>query len=200
MDASGDGVATLGAIGARPRRTRSCAAAARHGKSMRRLSLWTLGHKARGVASKPSIPHRHRKRKAEKSMSKSIVFILVALVVVAVMFGAVGPTWPFEVVFGLGGGLFDLMVGIGGGLFGLLVGGIATVVGLVLAFLAVLLAVPLALIATVVALLVAVAAVVLSLGAVLLPVLLPLALLFGLIVWLARRPAPRAALPVPRSA
>lgn len=111
-------------------------------------------------------------------MSKSTVLLLVGVAFVLLLFGLLGPLWPFELMAAVVGGLFGIGVGVLGALFGLVVAGIvALLVG------------PVTVIATLFALLVAVLAVVFSVGLVALPVLLPLALIVALIWLLARRPA-----------
>ncbi len=105
--------------------------------------------------------------------------LILGLALLLVLFGWSGP---FEFALALGSGLWGALFGV----FGALVG-----VGLAL------FAAALALIATVFGLIVAVLAVVVSLGVIALLLLVPLALVFGLVWWLARRPTPRPALPRP---
>jgi len=121
-------------------------------------------------------------------MSKSTMLLLVGAAFVLVLFGLLGPFWPFELMLGVGGGMFGLGVGVLGTLFGLLV---AAIVALFTG--------PVVLIVTLFALLIALIATVFTVALVALPVLLPLALLFGFIWLLARRPSssPPLALPAP---
>lgn len=121
-------------------------------------------------------------------MSKSTLLLLVGAAFVLVLFGLLGPFWPFELMLGVGGGMLGLGVGVGGALFGLLVAGIVA-----------LFTGPVVLIVTLFAVLIAVIATVFAVALVALPVLLPLALLFGFIWLLVRRPptSPRLALPAP---